>query len=381
MKREGGLLRVLERVPTDPRELSEEDREAAFWAAFANVRHVGPARIARLLSRFETLSEAWSAPLESLRLVLEPRALSELASARRVTEPERQLEDLRLRGIRILHAEHPEYPSLLVEASGRPTVLYIRGRLTPEDNRSVGIVGTRRSTVYGKGVTERISQDLAAAGVTVVSGLARGIDAVAHHVALESGGRTVAVLGSGVDVIYPSEHRRLVDRILENGAVISEQPPGAKPDAPNFPARNRIISGMSLGVVVIEAPARSGALITANFAADQGREVFVVPGNVGNATSEGTNQLLRDGARIVRDGADILADLGIDGSGPAQLTLQLPATPEEARVLRCLGSEPVHIDEIAELAGLPGREVAEALLMMELKGLARNCGAQYYVHK
>jgi DNA processing protein len=170
-----------------------------------------------------------------------------------------------------------------------------------------------------------------------------------------------------------------VDRILENGAVVSEQPPGAKPDAPNFPARNRIISGMSLGVVVIEAPARSGALITANFAADQGREVFVVPGNVGNATSEGTNQLLRDGARIVRDGADILEDLGLGGSAPAQLTLQLPATPEEARVLRCLGSEPLHIDEIGELTSLPGREVAEALLMMELKGMARNCGAQYYV--
>lgn len=372
---------MLENTRCDPDELSADDREAAYWAAFANVRHIGPARIARLLSRFQTLSEAWPAPLESLRLVLEPRALSELASARRVVEPERRLDDLRRRGIRILHAEHPEYPRLLVEASGRPTVLYIRGRLTAEDDRSVGIVGTRRSTVYGKGVTERISQELAAAGVTVVSGLARGIDAVAHHVSLDSGGRTVAVLGSGVDVIYPSEHHRLVERILENGAVISEQPPGTKPDAPNFPARNRIISGMALGVVVVEAPTRSGALITANFAADQGREVFVVPGNVGNANSEGTNQLLRDGARIVRDGADILADLGIGAGTAAQLTLELPATPEEARVLRCLGSEPLHIDEIADLATMPGREVAEALLMMELKGMVRNCGAQYYVRK
>jgi DNA processing protein len=345
------------------------------------VRHIGPARIARLLSQFQTLSEAWRAPLESLRLVLEPRSLSELASARRVIEPERQLELLRERGIRILHAAHPEYPQLLTEASGRPTVLYVRGHMEPADARSVGIVGTRRSTPYGRGVTERISRDLATAGVTVVSGLARGIDAVAHQVSLEAGGRTVAVLGSGVDVIYPAEHRRLVERILENGAVISEQPPGAKPDAPNFPARNRIISGMSLGVVVIEAPARSGALITANFAADQGREVFVVPGNVGNATSEGTNQLLRDGARIVRDGADILEDLGIGGSSPTQLSLQIPATPEESRVLRCLGTEPLHIDEIAEAANMPSRGVAESLLMMELKGMVRNCGAQYYVAK
>jgi DNA processing protein len=219
------------------------------------------------------------------------------------------------------------------------------------------------------------------AGVTVVSGLARGIDAVAHHVALESGGRTVAVLGSGVDVIYPPEHRQLVERILQNGAVISEQPPGAKPDAPNFPARNRIISGMSLGVVVIEAPARSGALITANFAADQGREVFVVPGNVGNATSEGTNQLLRDGARVVRDGLDILEDLSIGSGLPAQLSLELPSSPAEALILSCLNGEPLHIDEIAEAANLPSREVAETLLMMELKGMARNCGAQFYVRK
>lgn len=370
-----------ENLSSESTELCAEDQEAAFWAAFANVRHIGPARIARLLSRFQTLSEAWRAPQDSLRLVLEPRALAELASVRRGVEPERQLEELRRRGIRILHVGHREYPMLLTEASGRPTVLYIRGSLVSDDAQSVGIVGTRRATPYGKSVTERIAAELAAAKVTVVSGLARGIDAVAHHVALESGGRTVAVLGSGVDVIYPAEHRRLVERILESGAVISEQPPGAKPDAPNFPARNRIISGMSLAVVVVEAPIRSGALITANFAADQGREVFVVPGNVGNATSAGTNQLLRDGARIVRDGADILEDLGIGASPPAQLSLQLPASIEEALVLRCLGGEPLHIDEIADSANLSSREVAEILLMMELKGMARNCGAQYYVRK
>ena len=381
MSRERGESAVLEHVVSQPDEVVAADLEAAYWAAFANVRHIGPARIARLVSQFCTLSQAWGAPGQALRIALEPRALAELAAARRTVEPEREAERLRERGIRILHVEHPEYPRLLVEASGRPTVLYIRGHLTTQDNQSVGIVGTRRSTVYGKGVTERIARDLATAGVTVVSGLARGIDAVAHHVTLETGGRTVAVLGSGVDVIYPAEHRRLVDRILDNGAVISEQPPGAKPAAPNFPARNRIISGMSLGVVVVEAPARSGALITANFAADQGREVFVVPGNVGNANSEGTNQLLRDGARIVRDGADILADLNLGGNQPAQLSLLMPSTPEEALVLRCLGVEPLHIDEIAEAAGVPGREVAEALLMMELKGMARNCGAQYYVRK
>lgn len=362
-------------------ELRAEDREAAYWAAFASVRHVGPARIARVLARFSSLADAWCAPAESLRPVLEARALSELLAARRSLEPERSAEDLRARGIRIIHAEHPEYPALLAEASGRPTVLYVRGELTAADGQSVGIVGTRRSTPYGRGVAERISEELAAAGVTVVSGLARGIDAVAHHAALEAGGRTVAVLGSGVDVIYPSEHRRLAERVLANGAIVSEQPPGTKPDAPNFPARNRIISGMSLGVVVIEAPLRSGALITANFAADQGRDVFVVPGNVGASTSEGTNQLLRDGARIVRDGADILEDLGIGAGRTAQLPLQPPVTETEAQILRCLGGEPLHIDEIAETAAVPGFEVAQALLMLELNGIVRNCGAQFYVRK
>lgn len=376
-----GELRVLDVVSGQPSELRAEDREAAFWAAFANVRHIGPARIARLCSKFVSLSEAWSAPTESLRLVLEPRALSELVAARRTVDPERQLERLSERGIRVLHAEHPEYPPLLAEASGRPTVLYMRGELTPQDAQGVGIVGTRRSTPYGRSVTERIARDLASAGVTIISGLARGIDAVAHHVALEAGGRTIAVMGSGVDVIYPAEHRRLAEGILESGALLSEQPPGAKPDAPNFPARNRIISGMSLGVVVVEAPLRSGALITANFAADQGREVFVVPGNVGNDNSEGTNQLLRDGARIVRDGADILADLNMTSGPPAQLSLQLPATQEEARVFASLSNEPLHIDEIAEVALLPAREVAQTLLMMELKGTARNCGAHYYVRR
>jgi DNA processing protein len=259
-------------------------------------------------------------------------------------------------------------------------VLYFRGELLPTDDRSVAIVGTRRATPYGRQAAERIAAELAQAGVTVVSGLARGVDGAAHRAALEAGGRTIAVLGSGPDVIYPAEHRRLAEQISESGAILSELPLGSKPDAQNFPARNRIVSGMTLGTLIIEAPLRSGALITATFAADQGREVFVVPGSIFAQTAEGTNALLRDGARLVRDGADILEDLGLGGATiSVQMQSQLSLDENERRLLATLGKEVRHIDELAEAADLPTGAVSALMLTMELKGLVRNHGAQYYV--
>jgi DNA processing protein len=354
--------------------------DTAYWVAISRVPHVGPARIERMRARFGSLREAWAAPDHELRAVLEARPLAELLEARRRTEPLRELERLAEKGMRALHPGHAEYPRLLAEISGRPSVLYIRGELTRTDETAVAIVGTRRSTPYGRQAAERIAGELAQAGVTVISGLARGIDGVAHQAALQAGGRTIAVLGSGVDVIYPGEHRLLAERIVEAGAIVSEQPPGAKPDAQNFPARNRIVSGMSVGVVVIEAPLRSGALITASFAGDQGREVFVVPGSVFAASSEGTNGLLRDGARIVRDGLDVLEDLGIGAGQRANAVQSLfPFGEKEQRVYVAVGREPRHIDEIAEEAGLSAGEVGAALLTLELGGLVRNHGAQFYV--
>ena len=205
------------------------------------------------------------------------------------------------------------------------------------------------------------------------------MDAAAHRAALEAGGRTIAVLGSGPDVIYPAEHRRLAEQILESGAILSELPLGAKPDAQNFPARNRIVSGMTLGTLIVEAPLRSGALITASFAADQGREVFVIPGSIFAQTAEGTNALLRDGARLVRDAADILEDLGLSGSGPILTQSQMSLDENERRLLAALGKEARHIDELAEEAELSAGAVSALMLTMELKGLVRNHGAQYYV--
>jgi DNA processing protein len=222
---------------------------------------------------------------------------------------------------------------------------------------------------------------LAAAQVTVVSGLARGVDAAAHRAALSAGGRTIAVLGSGVDVIYPGEHRQLAEQIMASGAIVSELLPDAKPDAQNFPARNRIISGMSLGVAVIEAPMRSGALITATFAADQGREVFVVPGSVYAGSSEGSNALLRDGARLVRNGEDILEDLQLGDSATAwarQAPLPLDLDPDELAIFEQLGAEPRHIDELVEATGLTASQLNSLLMTMELKSLIRNHGTQYY---
>ena len=363
-----------------PNGSSDAESETAFWLAISRVPYIGPARIERLLQTFGSLSTAWSAPVEELRVALESRALTELLAARSRIDPVVELDRLGRLGIRAVYPGHPSYPPLLAEISGRPSLLYVRGELVARDDTAVAIVGTRRATPYGRQAAERIAAELAEAGVTVVSGLARGVDAAAHRAAVDVGGRTIAVLGSGPDVIYPAEHRRLAEQILESGAILSEFPPGAKPDAQNFPARNRIVSGMTLGTLIVEAPARSGALITASFAADQGREVFVVPGSIFAESAEGTNALLRDGARLVRNGIDILEDLGLGvGRNPVATQSQIPLEENELRLYDALRNEARHIDELAEEAGLPVAAASALLLTMELKGLVRNHGAQYYV--
>ena len=363
-----------------PNGSSDAESETAFWLAISRVPYIGPARIERLVQEFGSLSTAWSAPVEELRVALESRALTELLAARSRIDPVVELDRLGRLGIRAVYPGHPSYPPLLAEISGRPSLLYVRGELVAGDDTAVAIVGTRRATPYGRQAAERIAAELAGAGITVVSGLARGVDAAAHRAALEAGGRTIAVLGSGPDVIYPAEHRRLAEQILESGAILSEFPPGAKPDAQNFPARNRIVSGMTLGTLIVEAPARSGALITASFAADQGREVFVVPGSIFAESAEGTNALLRDGARLVRNGIDILEDLGLGvGRNPVATQSQIPLEENELRLYDALRNEARHIDELAEEAGLPAAAASALLLTLELKGLVRNHGAQYYV--
>jgi DNA processing protein len=360
---------VEDRVAPDPR----------YWLGFGRVPFIGPARIGRLLDRFGDLERAWSAPASELRHVLDERALESLLRTRASLDLDRELEVIQALGISVVTRADPGYPRLLAEIPAPPPVLFVKGELRPEDDLAVAVVGTRRLTSYGREVATRIAGDLAASGVTIVSGLARGIDGIAHQAALKAGGRTIGVLGCGVDVVYPPEHRRLAEQVAEAGALMSDFPPGTPPDGPNFPARNRIISGLTLGVVVVEAPAKSGALITVDFAADQGREVFVVPGSVLSAKSEGCNRLLRDGARPVTCADDILEDLNL-GRRREQVAVQqaLPLEEGERRLLALLTAEPQHIDEIAAAANLPISEATALLMMLELKGLVRNAGAQHY---
>lgn len=356
--------------------------ETRYWVAFDLIPGLGPVRFERLIEHFGSLEDAWRASPASLRAVLDERTAERVLSARAAGTAERMWERLEETGVRAICLGDDEYPRLLREIAAPPPVLYVRGTLLPEDSVAVAIVGTRKMTTYGREIAYQIAEGLGRAGVTVVSGLALGIDGEAHRAALDGGGRTIAVMGCGVNVPYPATHQSLARRIVENGALVSDYPPDRKPEAANFPARNRIISGLSLGTVVIEAPERSGALITVEFAADQGRDVFVVPGNVHAPMSAGCNALLREGARPVRNAQDILDDLKL---APAQqraeqtaVQAHLPLDEGERRLLSLLTAEPQHIDEIAAAANRPIHETASQLLLLELKGLVRNTGAQHY---
>jgi len=352
---------------------------AKYWVGFHHVPFIGPVRIQRLVAHFGDLENAWVAQPSELRGVLDDRAIQSLEKVRRELALDREMEKIERLGITVLTIQDDEYPRLLREIPAPPPVLFVKGALTEADRVAVAIVGTRRATSYGREMARRIASELAEAGVTIVSGLARGIDAVAHQAALTAGGRTIAVLGSGVNVIYPSEHQQLADRIIEQGALVADYPPDRKPDAVNFPARNRIISGMTLGTLVVEAPTRSGALITTDFAADQSREVFVVPGSALSAASEGTNRLLRDGARAVTSAAEILDDLDL-GRRREQIAVQqaFPVSEAERRILSLLTAEPQHIDELIAAANLTVSEGSALLTQMELQGFVRNLGAQHY---
>lgn len=353
--------------------------ERAYWLAFHRVPYIGPARLRRLVDTFGSLSVAWSAPAVELRRCLEDRARAELEKARAELDVGALYRQVIDAGVNITTPVDISYPSLLAEIPAPPPVLYYRGELLETDRTAVAIVGTRKITPYGREMTARLAGELARAGVTIVSGLARGVDGIAHQAALDAGGRTIAVLGSGINRIYPPEHRNLAARIAEQGAVLSDYLPDTPPDGVNFPPRNRIISGLSLGVVVVEAPDRSGALITVDFAADHGRDVFAVPGPATAPNSAGTNRIIREGARLVRSADDVLEDLQIRRSASEVATQQvLPLDEHERRLLAVLTAVPQHIDDIAALADSTVADVSGRLMMLELQGLVRNTGAQHY---
>ncbi|HEC34114.1 MAG TPA: DNA-protecting protein DprA [Chloroflexi bacterium] len=352
-----------------------------YYIGFNLVQGIGPVRLRALLNVFGDVERAWHAPADALRRAgLDRRSLGNLLATRARVDLEREVRRVAAAGARALTWEDPDYPQLLREVHDPPPLLYVRGRLEPEDGWAVAVIGTRRASAYGREVTRRLVAALARSGITIVSGLARGIDGAAHRVALEAGGRTIAVLGCGIDRVYPPEHRRLADQIAAHGALISEYPLGTPPEPGNFPPRNRIISGLSLGVLIVEAGRGSGALITADYAAEQGRDVFAVPGSILAAGSAGANRLIQDGANMVLEPADILRELNLTMvAEQAEAREVLPATEAEAALLAHLGAEPVHVDELGEAVGLPIAQITSTLAMMELKGMVRQVGGMKYV--
>jgi DNA processing protein len=351
------------------------------WVGFNIVRGIGPVRLRALLDHFGDLEQAWHASPDELRSTgLDRRSLENLLAARAKLDLDRELERIAEVGAHVLTWDSPEYPRLLREIPAPPYVLYVKGSITVEDAWAVAVVGTRRASAYGREVTRRLVSPLARSGITVVSGLARGIDAEAHWTALKSGGRTIAVLGCGIDRVYPPEHRKLAQEIVAHGALVSDYPLGTEPEGRNFPPRNRIISGLSLGVLVVEAGMRSGARITADFAAEQGRDVFAVPGSILVRGCVGTNRLIQDGAGVVLSAEDILEELNLMMVvEQAEARQVLPADETEAALLDHLSAEPTHVDELQQQMGLPIAQVTSTLALMELKGMVRQVGGMKYI--
>lgn len=350
---------------------------------------VGPLTSRALLERFGSIEAILSAAPSALKEV--PRVGVKIARAIAGSDPreaEEVIEDCRENGVTIITERSAAYPRLLREIPDPPILLYCRGQLLPQDNVSLAVVGTRHASHYGRVQAERLARSLSGAGLTIVSGLARGIDGIAHEAALAAGGRTIAVTGGGVLNIYPPEHGGMAQRITESGVVMSESSPRSPPMSGAFPQRNRIITGMSLGVLVVEAALRSGALISARHAMEQGREVFALPGRVDSRTSRGCHRLLRDGACLVESAEDIIEELGPlveavpmeDGRKlvhPAELQLN----DQERLVLDAIPVEPTSIDDIALACGLPVHRVLATMSVLEMRLLIGRVSGNLVVRK
>jgi DNA processing protein len=348
------------------------------------VSDIGPVGARKLLTVFGTPERIFEAGFTDL-VAVEGVGIQRARNIKAFSswkEVEAKIRVMGKKGIKAILMGEPSYPELLKEIGDAPIILYARGDIHPQDRFAIGIVGSRKLTHYGASVAEDISGNLARMGFTVVSGMARGIDSASHWAALKAGGRTVAVLGSGPDVPYPPENKTLMDKIADSGGVISEFPPGAPPDKENFPRRNRLISGLSLGVLVIEAAADSGALITARYALEQGREVFAVPGNVTSSNSGGTNELIKKGAVLTRKAEDIVEELApvLKGFIRAKDKVKVEITGEEKGICSLLSGEPKQIDTISRESGLPVSKALGILLGLELKGAVKQItGKRFYL--
>lgn len=350
--------------------------------AFNVIGNFGFVRLQKLLNYFPNLETAWDAPEEELRRSgLEDSVVKILVERRKKINVEEEIEKIAKEGIEIITIDDAEYPENLKQIYNPPFVIYIRGKINKEGIR-IAIVGSRKVTQYGKQAAQILAKDLASRGITIVSGLAAGIDTIAHTETLRAGQQTIAVLGSGIDgpSIYPPMNRDLAEKIANQGAVISELPIGAPPLKHHFPLRNRIISGLSLGTIIIEATETSGALITAKCALEQNREVFAVPGSIFSESSKGTNNLIKSGARLITSAQEVLDELNLASASNFIKNREiLPESQEEKIILENLSHEAIHIDKISETTKLDIATLTAILTMMEMKGKVRNMGGMMYV--
>lgn len=356
--------------------------EQKYWLALSLIPQIGSKRLIQLWQHFGQLSTVWHASHDTLiQSGLSETVTNQLIEARAKIDPDYELSRIHKVDAFLVTLADDTYPESLRHIDDPPAMLYVRGNFTPQDNRALCIVGTRRATKYGQDVTYRMAKELAANGITIVSGLALGVDTQAHLGALDGGGRTIAVMGTGINKVYPESNLPLARRIITHGAVITEYPIGMNPLGQNFPRRNRIMSGLTLGVLVAEAGETSGALITARTAAEQGRDVFAIPSNIFNPEGRGVNRLIQDGAKLVMSVQDILEE--VDSTYEwvetrTQTEKVVPADDNEAALLAILGHDPIHIDDLVRLSQLPIATVSSTLTLMELKGLALNVGNMQY---
>jgi DNA processing protein len=363
-----------------------EERDA--WLALGLIPEVGAAMFQRLVKGLGTARAVFEASMEGLERV--PGVSHEAARAI-VGFPwrealDRELRVIETRGLGVLRLGDVGYPDSLAAIHCPPPIVYLRGAIRPEDRIAVAIVGSRKASAYGAAMAERISADLAQRGVTIVSGLARGIDAAAHRGALEAGGRTIAALGCGLGVTYPPEHAELSDQVAANGAVLSEFPVFAPPKPDHFPRRNRIISGLALGVVVVEAGTESGALITANYALEQGREVFAVPGQATSRSSRGCHQLIKAGAKLTEGWEDIWEEIESQVGQPSRVpmgpaSVGPPLEPDELMVVEALEAGPLHMDDLIGRTRLAAGQMASVLLRLMLNGLVEELPGKSFARR
>ncbi|MCI0532320.1 MAG: DNA-processing protein DprA [candidate division Zixibacteria bacterium] len=363
--------------------MTDSSKDLQYWLALATVPNVGIKRFLSLVRHFGSPETVLNASIRDLERVDDVGQITSRSIKGRVDwkEAENQIKSFEKSQCRWTSFDQPDYPAGLLQISDPPPFIFYRGQFSESDNRAIAIVGSRSATNYGKMITEKITAGLVSREITIISGMAAGIDSYAHRAALDQGGRTMAVVGTGLDIIYPSQNRDLCQNIESHGAVISEFFFGTKPEPENFPRRNRIISGLSLGVVIVEASAKSGALLTAQLALDQGREVFAVPGNLGNKTSEGTNNLIKQGAKLVTTPEDILEELRLEPASSQIKKVQVfhQLTAHEEKIFDILSAEPIHVDLLSQKVDLTTPQTLSSLLNLELKGLARQLSGKLFV--